>query len=179
MLLGAHLPEYDGRTAMAVLKIADLMRLEPAQFTEGFRVICGVADTDLGRRLLEGFKRTTGRHLEVLPTEALRSQFMFQSVAVPGWEAIYTELLSSGGQSLVRMKVRDGEPDRETTLRELALGYRERGLLVIGVELMLDGQNVRKLLPKDENVRFGTRQLQAVWAICPEDGGLGGAPSLA
>jgi hypothetical protein len=168
MLLGAHLPEYDGRTAMAVLKIADLMRLEPTRFiqeSKGFRVVCGVADADLGRRLAEGFKRTTGRGLAVIPTEALRAQFMFQAIAVPGWESIYSELLGPGGQGLRRHAVSGDAPEREWELRALMFAYRAVGLLVIGVELNLAGELIRKLLPRDMGARFSSRDLVAVWAI--------------
>jgi len=180
LLLGSHLPEYDGRTSMAVLKIADIARQSAARFAtqpEAFRVIAGIADTELGKRLQESYRKASGRDLELLATESLRALFMFQSVAVPGWETIFTSLLGPGEEGLLRLPV-ERNADRpsdnasptgsDMSIMDLARAYYGRGLLVIGVELERDGQIVRRLVSNSAAATFAESELVAVWAIGDE-----------
>lgn len=175
LLLGSPLPEYDGRTSMAVLKIADIARQQAARFPTGpqaFRVVAGISDIELGRRLVESYKKRSGRALELLDTESLRALFMCQAVAVPGWETIFLALLGPGGDGLVRLEIgRAGDASEASasawTVGELARAYYERGLLVLGVELMRQGQVVRRLAAQGAET-FTAAELRAVWVIGPE-----------
>lgn len=172
LLLGSPLPEYDGRTSMAVLKIADIARQQAARFpteSQAFRVVAGISDLELGRRLVESYKKRSGRTLELLDTESLRALFMFQAVAVPGWETIFLALLGPGGDGLMRLEVDVGGGAAETvwTVSELARAYYERGLLVLGVELVREGQVVRRLAAQGAE-SFTSAELRAVWVIGPE-----------
>ncbi|MBL8784021.1 MAG: hypothetical protein JNJ59_03880 [Deltaproteobacteria bacterium] len=129
LLLGSHEAEYDGRTAMAVLKIADL--LGAAGRSGGPRVVAGVADAELGRRLADRFHKRTGLVPVVLEAEELRALFVFQSIAVPGWETIYLDLLAPGGRSLLRLPVTGGyEAGKSASFKELARAVRDRGVLI-------------------------------------------------
>jgi hypothetical protein len=174
LMLGSHLPEYDGRTSMAVLKIADIARQSAARFAtqpEAFRVIAGIADTELGKRLQESYRKASGRDLELLATESLRALFMFQSVAVPGWETIFTSLLGPGEEGLLRLPIEPSATrpsDTSWSIMDLARAYYERGLLVIGVELERDGQTVRRLVSNGAGETFTESELVAVWAIGDE-----------
>jgi len=165
LLMGAHGPEYDGRNAIACLKIADLARAHPGRFGEGFRVVAGIADRELGRRLEERYARAAasrGLRLEVIPTEDLRALFVFQSIAVPGWEWIFLDLLGPGGQGFIRLPlVAPGEGD--WSFGELARALAGRGVLV-GLELV-DG--TRRYAPPPA-WRFAERDLAAVWLLAPE-----------
>lgn len=175
LLLGSPLPEYDGRTSMAVLKIADIARQHAARFPTGpqaFRVVAGISDIELGRRLAESYKKRSGRALELLDTESLRALFMCQAVAVPGWETIFLALLGPGGDGLVRLEVGGAGEVAEAaapawTVGELARAYYERGLLVLGVELVREGQVVRRLAAQGTE-SFTSAELRAVWVIGPE-----------
>ncbi len=174
LLLGSHLPEYDGRTSMAVLKIADIARQSAARFAtqpEAFRVIAGIADTELGTRLQESYRKASGRDLELLATESLRALFMFQSVAVPGWETIFTSLLGPGEEGLLRLPIETSSTrpsDTTWSIMDLARAYYARGLLVIGVELERNGQMVRRLVSNGAGETFAESELVAVWAIGDE-----------
>lgn len=180
LLLGSPLPEYDGRTSMAVLKIADIARQHAARFpaeAAAFRVVAGISDLELGRRLVESYRKRSGRALELLDTESLRALFMFQAVAVPGWETLFLALLGPGGDGLIRLEVdrasgasADGQAQGAATswtVGELARAYYQRGLLVLGVELVRDGQLVRRLAAQRAET-FLAEELRAVWVIGPE-----------
>ena len=173
LLLGSPLAEYDGRTSMAVLKIADLARTHAARFPsdlQSFRVVAGIADLERGKRLGESYRRRCGRELELLETESLRALFMFQAVAVPGWEKIFLALLGPGGEGLMRIEVAErAAPDDDKTwdILDLARAYYSRGLLLIGVELQRDGQIVRRLVSAGRET-FRASELVAIWAIGQE-----------
>lgn len=175
LLLGSQLPEYDGRTSMAVLKIADLARSSEARFPndpKSFRVMAGIADLELGKRLGESYRKRCGRELELLEAESLRALFMFQAVAVPGWEKIFLTLLGPGGEGFTRLELMSrptpGSDDDSTwTLGELARSSYDRGQLVLGVELERNGQRLRKLISAGEET-FTTSELVALWAISAE-----------
>lgn len=166
LLMGAHTPEYDGRNAITCLKIADLARLSPGRFDVAHRVIAGIADPELGRRLELSFTRATsqgGPRLMVLPTEDLRALFVFQSIAVPGWESILLELLGPGGKGFVRLPL-TAAGTREWSFAELAAALAGRGVL-FGLELT-DGTRVYAPAPTDGP--WSERDLRAVWLMADE-----------
>lgn len=165
LLMGAHGPEYDGRNAIACLKIADLARGQPERFRAGARVVAGIADRELGRRLEERFARAAagrGLRLEVIPTEDLRALFVFQSIAVPGWERIFLDLLGPGGKGFIRLPLA-GREERLWTFATLARALAERGVLV-GLELT-DGS---RLYAPPASSRWRERDIAAVWLLASE-----------
>lgn len=166
LLMGAHPPEYDGRNAITCLKIADLARLSPGRFPASHRVIAGIADTELGRRLEVSFARATaasGPSLMVLPTENLRALFVFQSIAVPGWESILLELLGPGGKGFIRLAL-TAPVERTWTFAGLAQALAGMGVL-FGLELA-DGSRLYAPAPTAGPWREG--ELQAVWLLGDE-----------
>lgn len=170
LLLGSHLPEYDGRSAMACLKIADLARLGPGRFQRGARVIAGISDAELGRRLGESFARAVGPDgptLAVLPAEDLRALFVFQSIAVPGWEAIFLELLGPGGKGFVRRPLAAGASGRAWRYGELASAVRGDGVL-IGVELGGAAGPSRVYAAPPDAGPFAADAITAVWLLADD-----------
>lgn len=166
VMMGSHLPEYDGRNAIACLKIADLARLAPERFVSGHRVVVGIADPELGRRLTVSFARAVGEagpKVTVLPTEDLRALFMFQAIAVPGWESIFIELLGPGGHGLLRLPI-DSEASRPWSFVELLLAARGRGVL-FAVELA-DGR--RLYGSSGDQGPWLERDLRALWLVGEE-----------
>ena len=193
VLLGGHAPDLDWRTAMAVLKLADLVRTSPERFAPGFEVVAGVRDPELGRRLRDGYRRAVGPHtrgVRVFATEQLRALFTFQSVAVPGSDAIFAELLGPTGHGIARLETaaaaRADDPTSWSFL-ELGLALRATGRTLLAVELSggpaaapvaradapdasPDEGGLRPLAPPDldPHRRFAARDLVAVWTLCPE-----------
>ncbi len=167
LMMGAHLPEYDGRNAIACLKIADLARVARERFTAGSRVVVGVADRELGRRLEESFARATrsgGPALTVLPTEDLRALFVFQSIVVPGWEAIFLELLGPGGMGLMRVPLAEPAAEHAWRFAELAASLAERGVL-FALELT-DGRHL--VAPSPRAGPWREAEIAAVWMVARE-----------
>lgn len=163
LLMGAHAPEYDGRTSMACLKIANLARATPERFGKEQRVIAGIADTELGRRLEVSFGRATqSPRMSVLPTEDLRALFVFQSIAVPGWEAIFLELLGPGGKGLVRLPVVSGP--ETLSHAELARAVAAHGVL-LAVE---ERDGARRYAPAPSDPPWSIGDIAAVWVLGDE-----------
>jgi len=175
LLMGAHAPEYDGRNAITCLKIADLARLSPGRFQGGNRVLAGIADTELGRRLEVSFTRavrtaagvagetTREPSLKVLPTEDLRALFVFQSIAVPGWESILLELLGPGGQGFVRFPI-VAASGRTWSFGDLSQALAGRGVL-FGLEL---ANGTRVYAPAPSDGPWLESDIAAVWLIAAE-----------
>ena len=148
---------------MACLKIANLARAAPERFEREQRVIAGLADTELGRRLEVSFGRAAQwPRLSVLPTEDLRALFVFQSIAVPGWEAIFLELLGPGGKGIVRRPLIDGP--EVLSHAELARAVASHGVL-LAVEKR-DG--TRRYAPAPTEPPWRTSEIAAVWLLGDE-----------
>ncbi|MCC6624893.1 MAG: hypothetical protein IT385_26835, partial [Deltaproteobacteria bacterium] len=162
VLPGSHQPEYDGRTAMAVLKIADLVRAEPQRFAPDFTVVAGVADHELGRRLEESFARAAGRPLRVVMTEELRALTVFQAISVPGFAGIFEEVIGPRGQGFVQFRVAAPTPGRAWTFGALASSLAASRTLLIAVDLR-DGRRVHASAE-----RFDEDAIVTLWTLHDE-----------
>jgi len=176
-LLGGVSADLDWRTSMTALKIADLVRAHRDRFGPDFEVVAGVRDTDLGQRLKEGYLRAAGTHtrgVRIFATETLRALFTFQAVAVPGFDALYAELLGPWGHGLSRLELAPAARARDDVIwsfLELGMVLRARGDILVAVELAgADGRpegitSPPELAPKRV---FPQSALAAVWVIRPE-----------
>ncbi|PKQ16394.1 MAG: hypothetical protein CVT68_08815, partial [Actinobacteria bacterium HGW-Actinobacteria-8] len=171
-LLGGVSADLDWRTSMTVLKLADLVRAQPDRFGPDFEVVAGVRDPDLGRRLREGYSRAVGartRGVRVFPTETLRALFTFQAVAVPGFDAIFSELLGPWGHGFARLETTAaarGRRDVIWSFLELGLVLRAGGDTLVAIELA-DAGAQRILAPPElsPNKVFAQSALRAVWVL--------------
>ncbi|TNF31304.1 MAG: hypothetical protein EP329_12560 [Deltaproteobacteria bacterium] len=177
VLLGGVSADLDWRTSMTVLKIADLVRAQPDRFSEAFEVVAGVRDAELGRRLREGFARAAGtrtRGVRIFATEELRALFTFQAVAVPGFDALYSELLGPWGHGFMRLETTADARARGDVIWsfvELGTVMRARGDILVAVELApLPGRPTGITSPPAlaPNQVFPQSALRALWVIRPE-----------
>lgn len=169
-VMGGSNAASDGRVAMAVLKLAELQASDPGRFTEDMSVIATVADPHLRRHLETRYRAWVGPHrsVHVFSSQDLRALFNFQSAAVPGFEALYSELLGPHGQSLVRLAVGsdEGSPsDVQLSFGQLAgsLALRER--LLVAVELAGDPRLHIAPQTGDPGHQITLSRLAAVWVI--------------
>ena len=173
-LLGGVSADLDWRTSMTVLKIADLVRAQPDRFNPDFEVVAGVRDPDLGRRLSEGYGRAVAprtRGARVFPTETLRALFTFQAVAVPGFDAIFSELLGPWGHGFARLETTEAarsQSDVIWSFLELGMVLRARGDTLVAIEFAdADGPRPRIMAPPElsPNRVFAQSTLCAVWVL--------------
>lgn len=134
--------QNDARTTTALLKLEDLLVAHGSELGRP-RVVAEVYDARLAARLEQHFRTVGKHHVRIYSIPQLRAFFLFQSVVVPGFDAVYSELLGSWGQSFVRLQpVKRGAST--ITFCELALGLRRRGQILVAV--VLRGDDGRELL---------------------------------
>ena len=116
----------DARTAKTLMKLETL--------TTAPRVVAEVLDVELARRLRRRNHEGPYDRVSVYSIQELRAFFMFQSVVVPSFDLVYTELMGPWGESLVRL-LPEGPMRGTCTYEQLAkhLAHTER--VLIGVEL--------------------------------------------
>lgn len=183
VLAGGPRPEDDARTAMSVLKIADLRRLDPGAFCDHFEVVAVVVEEELGRLLEERFMRVldpTGERedgalggIRVFSTREFGAYFVFQSVVVPGFDHIYTELLGPGGQDLHCYRVETAPDDTALwSFIDLSRVLRARGESLVGAWIRVDGEPILCVAPSpdDPGGIFAPTDLLSVWVVRPDRG---------
>jgi hypothetical protein len=129
----------DARTTTALLKLESLLATAGAP-TGKPRVVAEVGDGRLAARLQQHCEKVGKHHMRIYSTQQLRAFFLFQSVVVPGFDAVYSELLGSWGQSFVRVLPKTKLTGR-CTFAELSMSLWTVGQLLIGVELYDEGGN--------------------------------------
>jgi hypothetical protein len=136
--------DSDGRTALAMLKMASLELGDPKSFGERFQLVAVVNEEPLGLRLEERYaKALPGRSqtVHVLSSRAFRAYCTFQATVVPGFEAIYSHLLGPAGHEFVPMEPAHDETegaDHVVSFSELAISLRAQGYTLVGIELVDD-----------------------------------------
>jgi hypothetical protein len=130
------------------------------------RVVAEVLDRNLAHHLRERYERIDEQRIHVYSIEELRALFMFQSVVVPRFDMVYSELMGPWGQSFVQLRPAEagiGTCSFEALAREL----ESRGQALIGVDLRVDHER-RLLLGEgnpDEDDRIDLSRLEAVWVV--------------
>ena len=119
----------DARTAKTLMKLETL--------TQAPRIVAEVLDVDLARRLRRRGRDQSSDRVHVYSIQELRAFFMFQSVVVPAFDLVYTELMGPWGESFVRL-VPDpahGRLSGTCSFEELANHLSAEGRVLVGVEL--------------------------------------------
>ncbi|MCH9684061.1 MAG: hypothetical protein K0V04_21690, partial [Deltaproteobacteria bacterium] len=156
----------DARTTTALLKLEDLLAAHGAEHGRP-RIVAEVFDARLAARLEQHFATLGKHHVRIYSIPQLRAFFLFQSVVVPGFDGVYSELLGSWGQSFVRMKL--SRPTRGTmSFSDLALGLRRQGRMLVAVRLEDDDGHASLCVapgPDEIGYAFDLAQLRHVWVI--------------
>lgn len=157
----------DARTTTALLKLEDLLAAHGAEFGRP-RVVAEVFNARLAARLEEHFKTLGKHHVRIYSIPQLRAFFLFQSVVVPGFDSVYSELLGSWGQSFVRLRPTHRGGSGPVRFAELALALRKRGKLLVAVRLR-SGDEAPELCvapgPAERGFVFDRSELEYVWVI--------------
>ncbi|MCA9709856.1 MAG: hypothetical protein KDK70_28710, partial [Myxococcales bacterium] len=156
----------DARTTTALLKLEGLLVAHGAPHGKP-RVVAEVFDARLAARLEEHFRTVGKHHVRIYSIPQLRAFFLFQSVVVPGFDSVYSELLGSWGQSFVRLRPTRRGAGR-MSFRELALGLRMQGQVLVAVRLRSeDGPDALCVAPgpEEEGYEFDREHLRYVWVI--------------
>jgi hypothetical protein len=161
--------DSDARTTTALLKLEAL--LAAAGAAPGHpRVVAEVNDGRLAARLQDHCRKAGKHHVRVYSVQQLRAFFLFQSVVVPGFDVVYSELLGNWGQSLVRLR-----PAREVTgactFPRLAMTLWQRGMLLIAVEIYdSEGEPRLHIAPAREETGFelDLARLRSMWVVAPD-----------
>jgi hypothetical protein len=116
----------DARTAKTLMKLETL--------TKTPRVVAEVLDVELARRLRRRSGERASDRVNVYSIQELRAFFMYQSVVVPSFDPVYTELMGPWDESLVRLQPET--PLRGTcSFEQLANHLSREDRVLIGVEL--------------------------------------------
>lgn len=159
----------DSRTTTALLKLESLFAQRGVPHGKP-RVVAEVFDARLAERL-QAHTETVGRHhIRIYSIQALRAFFLFQSVVVPGFDRVYSELLGSWGESFVRFRPSERVSGR-CTFHGMATVLAERGCLLIGVELRDErGKRDLWIAPArgEPGAVFDLSEVRSVWAVAPD-----------
>jgi len=159
----------DPRTTTALLKLEALFGSLSVPAGRP-RVVAEVFDARLAARLQAHCSKVGRHHVRIYSVQALRAFFLFQSVVVPGFDRVYSELLGSWGQSFVRLTPPPGASGPCTT-EGLALGLAERGCVLVAVQFREPGpKGVLRVasVPGQLRKEFDLSEVGWVWAIAPD-----------
>lgn len=168
----------DAKTVLSLLKILNLHG--HPQFGQRFkptlRVIAGLQDMRKGELVESRFEQEDQGYrtlpISIFSVERIRNQFMFQSIVVPGFDALFGELLGAWGADLMECEPQlpDGLLGAETvTFRDLLYYlYQQYQMILVGVTLQLrDGQRTTTVNPKpgQQGYEFTLRELHRAFVI--------------
>jgi len=161
----------DGRTTTALLKLEELCRAGPDAARPV--IVAEVLDAPLAARLGARARKLGHAHVQVYSSQELRAFFLFQSVVVPGFDAVYDELLGAWGQSLVHLHVE--EPGTGVcSFQLLAERVGQGGHILLAVEID-DGRGGVKLCvapaADERGGSFAAAALRGAWVVAPDSGG--------
>ena len=161
----------DATTATALMKLEHLQDHQ-AQAGQGHDqvVVAELINADLAHRLTRRYEAMGRQNITVFSIHELRAFFMFQSVVVPNFNRLYSELLAPWGQSFVRLGAQGGSG--VCTFSQLAAQLRMVGQIPIAVEL-IDEHGKRSLSigqgdPASDLIDLS--RLDSIWVIRPERG---------
>jgi hypothetical protein len=161
----------DARITTTLLVLEELCRSGPDARRPA--IVAEVHDTALAARLGARARLLGHAHVQVFSQQELRAFFLFQTVVVPGFDAVYEELLGAWGQSLVHLDVveRDGG---SVSFVALAQRLRADGMLLVAVEVD-DGRGGTKLCvapgADEPGGVLATASLRGAWVVAPDSGG--------
>ncbi|MCB9570104.1 MAG: hypothetical protein H6710_23340 [Myxococcales bacterium] len=135
--------DSDARIAKAMMKLEALVTHAEHVGNDACahgrpRVVAELFDIELARRLRHHFAHQGRDDIQIISTQALRALFLYQSVIVPSFDAVYTELLGPWGQSLLRM-VASGGAGR-STYDQLADALAAQGAALVALEVRGEGE---------------------------------------
>ncbi|MFN7971763.1 MAG: hypothetical protein U0166_05370 [Acidobacteriota bacterium] len=185
-ILSQHVPEHDvvvvssdpdtadpdARTTTALLKLANLIETDPQRFPRGLRVV-GELQDQVKAQLLERRFPDPGAlpySIDLVSTDRLRNEFLAQNIMVPGIAEALGEILSQGGEQLVRLTptALPPEPDRTMTFDDLSAAFLASGRgIALGIELARDPGPYLCPDPDHRAFSFRAGDLGAVYAIGP------------
>lgn len=152
----------DARTAKTLMKLETLTK-EP-------RIVAEVLDVELARRLRRRAGERESERVSVYSIQELRALFMFQSIVVPAFDPVYTELMGPWGESLVRLRP-ETAPSGACSFDQLADHLACSNRALVAVELCAE-RHVHTPGTCRTEVHVGgpesgiaLEQLVAVWAI--------------
>lgn len=161
----------DPRTTTALLKLEELCRMGNA--AAGPVVVAEVFDAALAARLAARARALGQTNVQVFSSQELRAFFLFQAVVVPGFDAVYGELLGAWGQSLVHMHVETAGSGM-CTFEDLSARLGREGHILIAVEID-DGRGGVSLCvapgPLEPGRSFAAAALRGAWVVAPDSGG--------
>jgi hypothetical protein len=177
VLLSDETENADARTSMALLKLAHAVGEQTDQFAPHFQVIGQVDEQDLAWRLEERYRTETSasyRPVRVIANEELRALFSFQSAMVPGFDAIYSDIMSPSGPSLVRLlpEPHPEQSERLWSFDELARSLAARGQVALALVYKHEsGQGQLVIAPSSKRSSdcFRMDELEAVWVLGDRD----------
>ena len=160
----------DARTTTALLKLEALLAGAGAEPGKP-RVVAEVGDGRLAARLQQHCEKAGKHHIRIYSTQQLRAFFLFQSVVVPGFDAVYSELLGSWGQSFVRLLPKKKLTEGTCTFGELSISLWSDGKLLIGVEVFDDEGNRHLCIapgPGERGFTIELSKLRCAWVIAAD-----------
>ncbi len=171
LVAGGPHPDDDARTATVVLRIADLVGSARLAFAPHFRVTALVVDERLGQLLEARTAASSGAAgcFRALSTRETGAWFTFQSAVVPGFDAIWSELLGPWGQGLVwAAPAPGGDPAARWTFGELSRALRAEGRTLIGVVARgVDGAPELVIAPPAGRT-FARGEVVGAWLVAEE-----------
>jgi hypothetical protein len=136
-------------------------------------IVAEVSDAPLAARLGARARTLGHTHVQVYSSQELRAFFLFQAVVVPGFDAVYEELLGAWGQSLVHLHV-DAPGTGTCSFALLAERVQQGGHILIAVEID-DGRGGVKLClapgADEPGGAFAAVSLRGAWVVAPDSGG--------
>jgi hypothetical protein len=126
VLISSEAQGADARTAKTLMKLETL--------TKAPRVVAEVLDVELARRLRRRSSERGSDRVSVYSIQELRAFFMFQSVVVPAFDPVYTELMGPWGESLVRLRP-EAALKGSCSFEQLAAYLAREERLLVAVEL--------------------------------------------
>jgi hypothetical protein len=170
VFVASYTDDSDARVTKALLKLDRVLVHEHhAGGGRRPRVLAEVLDARLAARL-DGQVGGHGEDVHVFSVEELRAFFLFQSVVVPGFDAVYAELLGSWGQSFVRLRPR-ATHHGPCCFTDLARALGRAGIVLVAIELR-GGESGKLCVAPDEGdhgCRFELGDLESVWVVTDDD----------
>ncbi len=164
--------EDDARTTTALLKLEQLCARDDDGDEQRPWVVAEIFDDNLAARLSGRARQLGHARVQVFSSQQLRALLLFQSVAVPGFDAVWEELLGAWGQSIVHKHV-VAPGQRPCSFVELAAELARSGEILIAVELADGRGGVDVALapgPQERGGVFGS-ELRGAWVIAADSGG--------
>lgn len=168
LLTSSHRHGSDATTATALMKLEHLQDHLAAHDGNNPQqaIVAEVVNAELAHRLDRRYHAMGRDNVAVYSLHEVRAFFMFQSIIVPSFTTIFSELLSPWGQSFTRLTASGGSG--QVPFSDLALQLRAQGRVLVAVELG-DTSGERELLVGQGDPDLGDRvdlaRLQGIWVL--------------